>query len=183
MRANLVPTPAVTTSTTSRPRRPSIVRFAALGAGLGLAWGVIARGWMRLISEQPEFSWSGTGYILGATMVLGLILGAAEAARRRGSRGAWRAAAAAFALLGAGAGMLTLPLLVIGGITFARPWRPLVRASLATATLAAVVLVGFAVWQSRQGLPGVVGIVLWVGLAIPLAWAASIPFRPRVARP
>src|SRR5262245_32684167 len=114
MRANLVPNPAVATSTTSPPGQPSIVRFAALGAALGLAWRAIARGWMRLISEQPEFTWSGTGYILGAATLLGLILGAAEAARRRGSRGAWRAAAAAFALLGVGAGVITLPLLVIG---------------------------------------------------------------------
>ena len=45
--------------------QPSVVWAAVLGgAGLGLAWGIVARIWMRLIATTPEFSIPGTAAIL-----------------------------------------------------------------------------------------------------------------------
>ncbi len=40
-----------------------IIFAAVLG---GLVLGIVARLWMRWISTDPEFSWSGTGFIIGA---------------------------------------------------------------------------------------------------------------------
>jgi hypothetical protein len=74
--------------------RPSRLRLALAGAAAGLGWGVTARAWMRRISTEPGFTWSGTGYILGACTVIGLLLGVAKAGRRRGALRWWRATAA-----------------------------------------------------------------------------------------
>jgi hypothetical protein len=47
-----------------------IARSAALGAALVFAWGVADRIWMRLISTDPQFSWSGTSSGLEGVQVL-----------------------------------------------------------------------------------------------------------------
>lgn len=68
----------------SRWPRPTAI---ALGAVLGMTWGVLARLWMRLISDSPEFSWSGTLYIVLVPTMMGAALGLA-AARRSARPGA-----------------------------------------------------------------------------------------------
>ena len=48
------------------------LRAAAVGVVAGFVWGVVARGFMRLMTVTPEFTWSGTLYIVGtATVVVG----------------------------------------------------------------------------------------------------------------
>jgi hypothetical protein len=42
-------------ATTAPPRSLSIVGGFLVG---GLVWGVVARLWMRLITTDPEFTWS-----------------------------------------------------------------------------------------------------------------------------
>jgi hypothetical protein len=158
--------------------RPSRLRLALAGAGLGLGWGVAARAWMRLISTDPEFSWSGTGYILGACTVVGLLLGAAEASRRRGTMGWWRTTGASALLLGVGAGMIVLPTALLGGLAAARRrWHPAIRAVLALAAAVPAVLVARGVWDTVPGLRGVLAIAVWAALAGTLALAFSVPFR------
>ena len=68
---------------------PRVWAAVLVGAGLGLAWGIAARLWMRLISTQPEFSIPGTAAILIIATLFGACAGLAFAARRRGWRG-WR---------------------------------------------------------------------------------------------
>ncbi len=71
-------------------QQPPRLWAAALGGiGLGLAWGVLARLWMRLISTEPGFTLPGTVAILVITSLFGGWTGLALAARRRGWRG-WR---------------------------------------------------------------------------------------------
>jgi hypothetical protein len=158
--------------------RPSRLRWALAGAGLGLGWGVAARAWMRLISTDPEFSWSGTGYILGACTVVGLLLGAAEASRRRGAMGWWRATAASGLLLGVGAGTIVLPTALLGGLAAGRRrWHPAVRAVLALAAAVPAVLVALEVWSSVPPLRAGLAIAVWAALAVTLVLAFSVPFR------
>ena len=57
------------------------LRAALIGFGLGAAWGVVARVWMRLVSTTPDFSWSGTLMIVGFSAVLGLLVGLSWRAR------------------------------------------------------------------------------------------------------
>jgi hypothetical protein len=157
--------------------RSAALRLALAGAGLGLAWGVAARGWMRLITTEPEFSWSGTGYIVGACTVIGLLLGAAEAGRRRGAMRWWRAAGASALLLGVGAGIIVLPTALLGGLAAGRRrWHPAVRAVLALAAAAPVALVARDVWRTLAPLRAGLGVAVWAALAVTLVLAFSVPF-------
>lgn len=95
----------------------------AAGAAVGLAWAVAFRGWMRLISTDPEFSWAGTMFIVVAFTLLAACVELAVHARRRASRWAARAGVALATLpTGMGAGMLFLPTLV-AGTGAANAWR------------------------------------------------------------
>jgi hypothetical protein len=101
----------------------SVVAAIAVGVFVGAGWGIVARAWMRLITEHPEFSWSGTLYIVGAPAVIGAVVALAHVAVAR----QWRAAMVlrvpavmVHVLLGAGAGSLLLPTLVFGSIALAR---------------------------------------------------------------
>lgn len=126
--------------------QPNAWKAAGWGAGLGFLWGVAARVWMRFISTNPEFSWSGTAYIVLAPTLIAVLLGVAVAARPRGGRGWARTAVripagVSVILLGVGAGMLMVPTIVFGGIALFRsryPW-PL-RAILALGTVLVVVV-------------------------------------------
>jgi hypothetical protein len=163
--------------------RPSRLRLALAGAALGLGWGVAARGWMRLITTDPEFSWPGTGYILGACTVIGLLLGAAEAGRRRGAMRWWRATGAAALLLGVGAGIIVVPTALLGGLAAARRrWHPAVRALLALVAAAPALLVARDVWRSLPPLRGGLGVAVWAALAVTLVLGFSVPFQ-QPARP
>ncbi len=100
-----------------------VVAAMAVGLFVGAGWGIVARAWMRLITEHPEFSWSGTLYIVGAPAVIGSVVALAHVAMARG----WRAAmllrvpaGMVHVLLGMGAGALLLPTIVFGSIALAR---------------------------------------------------------------
>ena len=90
-------------------------RYAALGFLLGVAWGVVGRIWMRLISTDPAFSWSGTLLLLGMAGIAGLLVGLVAAARARGASRWWRLVFLGSTVLFLGAGMPLLPGVVIGG--------------------------------------------------------------------
>ncbi len=62
--------------------RHAVLRAALTGFGLGAAWGVVARAWMRLVSTSPEFSWSGTLMIVLLGAIFGLLVGLSWQARQ-----------------------------------------------------------------------------------------------------
>ncbi len=162
--------------------RPPRLGLALTGASLGLGWGVAARAWMRLISTQPEFSWSGTGSIVGACTVVGLLLGAAEASRRRGGRRWRRATAASALLLGVGAGIIVLPTALLGGLAAGlQRWHPVIRTVLGLGAAAPALLVARDIWRTWPSPRGAVAIAVWVALAATLALAFSVPFRQPTA--
>ena len=91
---------------------------------------------MRFVSTDPEFSWSGTGFILGAALLAGLGLGTAYAWSRRARRGWWRALGFPLIFLGAGAGSIMLPGVIIGGLGMGRrTWPKGVRIVLLTVAI------------------------------------------------
>ena len=110
-------------------------RSLPIGAGLGVAYGVAARGWMRLISTDPEFSWSGTLSILLAFGIIGLLLGlayaaAANPAPRLPTRVAHAAGLAGIVLLAASPGVVMVPPILFGAVALHGtrprwPWRVL----------------------------------------------------------
>ena len=100
----------------------------ALAAGLlgGALWGVVARVFMRLLSDDPQFSWEGTLAIVGASAVAGALVGLVHGARVTGRSRWWRLAALPAVVLFAGPGSLLLPAAV--GMAAVLLGRPAVRA-------------------------------------------------------
>jgi len=96
------------------------------GAAVGLAWGLVARLFMRLISTSPGFSWAGTIGIVGMSAVLWGLIGVVVAARGAGRSRWWRLAPLPGLILFAGAGLPMLPGAVATGLVlFVRDvrWR------------------------------------------------------------
>ena len=177
-----------TTSTTSysagtvAERRPASFwgRHPIISGALGgLLWGVIMRLWMRFISTDPEFTWSGTGFILGAAFLAGLGLGTAYALSRRGHRGWWRLFGIPLILLGAGAGSLMLPGTIIGGLAFGRRnWPKVVRIALGTVAIGGTLaLIGLTSEDGFGPIKIAVALVSFAILHTIEMAAASIVFR------
>lgn len=100
--------------------RHPMLRGALAGLGLGLLWGVAARVYMRLLAENPSFSWVGTLFILGLATLLGTGLGLVHSAQSEGRRRWWLLALFPGVLLFAGQGMPFIPAFVVGGLLFSR---------------------------------------------------------------
>lgn len=92
-----------------RERPVAVWGFVLLGSLSGLGLGVVARWWMRLLTEDPDFSWSGTIFIVLAFMVAGSGHGMSWFARRVGARRRWSTAARVTAVA------LTLPIFTAAG--------------------------------------------------------------------
>ncbi len=153
--------------------------FGAVG---GLAWGILMRLWMRYISTDPEFSWSGTLFILGAATIVGLLLGFARLRRLRGGVGWWRSTALSLALLGA-AGAVMWPSVVAGAIAFGRPRPAWLRWVLGVAALTVQIPIirEFAFDNPSSGTVEAAAAVAWyLPMLTVEAWAFSVVVAPRV---
>ena len=144
---------AVVTVDVQTPQQ-RLLPLQGLLAGLlaGAVVGVLARTWMRLITtDAPEFSWSGTLFVVGAFAVLAAAAGAVAGARLRGWRGrgltALRAAGLLTVLpLATGAGIVLAPTLLLGALAAGRTtWPGRVRAVLAALAVVPVLAVH---WQA-----------------------------------
>lgn len=127
----------------SRPRSLSVILIGLL-VGLGL--GIALRGWMRLVSTRPEFTWEGTSAIVGAFAVLGLA--AAVCALVRAKNRPWvgvavRGVAVLLSLACfTGQGLVTAPTVVTAGLALAHPcWPRVLRRGLLAVALAGALVV------------------------------------------
>ena len=119
--------PPLTTTTPRRARPlPSTLAFGLVG---GCALGIAARAWMRLIAEEPEFTWNGTIFIVLAFTVFGTTQAIATVVRARARR---RWAVALARIVGSvgimplfvGAGAIMAPTVVGAGFAVARVGWP-----------------------------------------------------------
>jgi hypothetical protein len=181
-------------TTITRPVVPSralrAVRSAArllLGALGGFVLGVAARAWMRLISDDPEFTWSGTlGIVIGFT-----IFGFTQAVGRqtRISRRRWvPTVGRVVGIVGllplfVAAGGQMMPTVVAGGFVVARPqmpkWAKLVCLAVASVPF---LMAAQSIVDSRFGwsLRSVAGIVLMVALYVIIVLVARPTFAARL---
>ena len=124
---------AVETRSELPTRRTRVWPILIAGPFAGLALGVGARVWMRLISDKPEFSWSGTIFILVGFTIFGVAQSIAIATRRRARRRWTLTIARVVGVIGllplfVGAGSVMLPTVVAGGLAYARTdWNRIVR--------------------------------------------------------
>ena len=130
--------------------RHRLLPLQGLLAGLlaGAAVGALARAWMRLVTtDAPEFSWSGTLFIVGAFALMGGASGAVAGARRRGWHGRTMTVLRAAGLVAvvplmAGAGIVLAPTLLLGALAAGRTsWPAPLRGVLAVLAAVPVLLV------------------------------------------
>lgn len=164
---------------------------AHLGVGLitGVGLGVAARGFMRLLAVDPEFTWSGTVFIVGLFAVFGVVQGGVAAimsrtTRRRITVPARLMGGLSYLMLGGGAGTLMVPFLWFGALALWRiTWHRRVRATLAALAAANMVAV-VGLTLSEDGLdrlrePGVVaGFALFAATYAAAVWNAGPTLRP-----
>lgn len=117
-------------------RSRSVLWGLPAGLAAGAALGVVARVWMRLIAERPEFTWTGTLFIVGAFALFGLAQGAVWAARarrwRRGPLTALRVLAVVASLpIFSAAGAVMFPVVLLASLAVWRTgWPRAVRIGL-----------------------------------------------------
>jgi uncharacterized membrane protein len=159
-------------------------RQAIAGLLGGLALGTLARFWMRLLSDDPEFSWSGTLFIIGGFGVFGLLQTVPRAVRRRRDAG-WKVGVSrvvggvGMLPLFVAAGAVMLPTVLAGGMATTRPnWRRFwIGVAWVVAALPIVVIVVQSVDESGWTLGLGVAVVLIVcTYALVVRWA-----RPTLA--
>ena len=169
-----------------RPRPTGRASARLVGAFLigGALLGAAARLWMRLITSDPAFSWSGTLLIVGIFTIAGTAQGIALAVRRRGwprwAQTIVRALALfAALLLGGGAGIVMLPALVAGSLALGRhDWPRALRAVLgAVAVLNALALLP-ALLAELTVARAAIGWVVMVVLYTVIVGAISLTLRP-----
>jgi hypothetical protein len=149
------------------------------GTVLGFTWGVVMRLWMRYISTNPEFTWAGTGYIIGSATLVGALLGVAVYRRNLGRGNWWRLNGLAVLLLGMAAGGIMMPTVLVGGLALGRRrWPTWLRATLLVLAFGAqVVFFAGASGDFPRGrfATGMAAYAVMLGLE---TWAGSIPFLP-----
>ncbi len=180
--------PSATAPGSPSPARATAVRIArgaATGLVLGAAVGAMARLWMRAVSTDPGFTWSGTLAILAVFAFAGLLTGVVRTLRCDGRRPAWRVLLAPGLVLFAGPGMLLLPGAVVGGWAFSgRGPRVLRLLALAVAVVGMPLTFWFVVASphERLVLEPVVVVTGLGALHAALGWGAAELFRRRPSR-
>lgn len=157
---------------------------------LGLTLGACARAWMRLIAAEPEFTMSGTLFIvLGfgffAVMQSIAALAAARPWRDWPRRGARCLGVVGLLPLFVAAGAMMAPAVVFAGLALWHPsWPRAVRWVLALVALANVVAVSLTIASdfgvSLRSLAGMCGLV---GIYGCIVWAAAGTFSRPNSRP
>ena len=185
------PQPATVIATTAPgllPARSERQRTAmTLAAGLlgGLCLGIVARAWMRLIAEDPAFTWSGTLFIVVGFTVFGLMQRLVAVARRR-AMPRWKltsirvlGAIAMVPLFGA-AGALMFPTVIGGGLALVRvDWRTVTRVLCAVVASGPVLFVGSQLVQTfGWSLHSAAGFVALITVYSALIYATQPTFAP-----
>jgi hypothetical protein len=163
--------------------------LSTLATGLfgGLALGIVARAWMRLIAEDPEFTWEGTIFILGGFTVFGFTQSVIALVRHRATRRWTLAIGRAVGVIGllplfVGAGAIMLPTVVGGGLARARvDWHRYVRVICVVAASGPVLLVGSQLIGSfGWSLHTVAGFLAMVAIYATIIAATKQTFAPPV---
>jgi hypothetical protein len=154
---------------------PAFLRHVAAGTALGLVTGAVARGFMALLTQDPQFSWSGTGFILGLFAVAGLCLSTVWHLKGRHRSRWWKLLALPTAMLGFGPGFLMVPGTIAFALVGGRRWWT--RAAGAAALVGQLALLVWAVTAAEGAEP--VTARTFAGLAILLGccWALGRGLR------
>ena len=152
----------------------------------GVLLGLLLRSWMRFVSTDPEFSWSGTGYTVGAFTVLGLMAGLVDLGRRQNWGRRLLATRITGGVLALGcfqaAGLAMFPTIVPASLGVARSdwWKPLrVALVVGAAAVAPVVVLTMEDLSLQRRL---VALALYAGLCTVEVALLSRILTPSLAR-
>lgn len=175
------PTPAGA----SMPVLPTV----ALGVVGGCALGVIARAWMRLIAEDPEFTWSGTVFIVASFTIFGFAQSIVAVARRPVGRRSKLTIVRTFGALAmlplfVAAGAVMLPTVIGCGLAVARTeWHTMTRCLCLLVAAGPVLFVGNdLVGSFGWSLHSLAGFVLMLAIYTTIIWATRFTFSARFDR-
>lgn len=155
------------------------------GLSVGLVLGASARVFMRLLADEPEFSWGGTIFVVGVFTIFGATQSLVALVRSR-TDSRWLTAparllgGASYLLLGGGAGIVMLPFLWCVSLAMWRTdWRRWLRQSVAL--VGAVDLIAVIVLQLND-VPfrpvHLLGFLLLLAVYLAAAWTAGSSLRP-----
>ena len=156
-----------------------------LGLARGIGIGIVARGFMRLLSGDPGFSLSGTLFIIGLFTFFGTVQGVVAGTRARTDRRRFTApirflGAFSYLILGLGAGIVMAPFLWTMGPALARrDWHRRVRFGLAgVAALNFAAVIAMHMNEEDFELVHVGGFVVLLVTYLAIAWTAGPTFDP-----
>ena len=158
-----------------------------LVAGLigGVAWGAVARVWMRFIASSPEFTWSGTLFIVIGFGVAGVAHAAVHLGRRRKLRRPGLTVLRLIAVvslfpLSFGAGASAFPMVIFGPLAMAQTsWSIWVRRAAAAVALLSAVLVAASIFEDFSFGRAAVGTVWFLVIYAVIVWTARLSLAPQ----
>ena len=169
-----------------RDARRRVAPTLAVGLAGGLSLGIVARAWMRLIAEEPAFTWGGTIFIVLGFTIFGLTQSVVAIATGRARRRWTLTIARLIGTVGlmplfVAAGGLMLPTVIGGGFASARrEWRLLARGACAAVASAPVLLVGHDLVQSfGWSLHTIAGFTAMLAVYSTIVWTARFTFAAR----
>ncbi len=167
----------------SSPRAAPVLTVGVFG---GFILGALARGWMRLISDQPEFTWSGTAFIVLGFTVFGLAQSAVALARRHAMRRRRLIVVRAIGIvcmlqLFVAAGAIMFPTVFGAGLAIARRgWHKAARAACVVIAAGPVLFVGAdLVHKFGWSIQTVVGFVSMLAIYSVIIWATRFALAPQ----
>jgi len=149
----------------------------------GLALGAISRVWMRLISNEPEFSWGGTVVVVGVFVLSGLgpgISSMMSAGGRRSDRIGRGAGLVLLLPLFGAAGAQMMPTVILGSLSVHRKtWNPWIRVLFGL--LALILPVGIVIEEllGEVSFRRVVGLLMFTATYVAVVFMTAPIFHPR----
>jgi hypothetical protein len=179
-------TETTTTIPGGRPRRrlpwPVVL---PLGLLAGWAWGINARVWMRFISTDPSFTWSGTLFIVNGFGIAALAQAGAYLGRRAELRRPWLTGVRVLTFigllpLGMAAGAMAFPTVVFAPLAIEhREWPRWWRGLIGLLALLPLGLVGWLLLDDLSVGRAAVGFVWFLALYAVIVWGAHFTLAPQ----
>ena len=152
----------------------------------GLAWGIFARFWMRFIATDPEFTWSGTlfivtGFGIAALGQAGAYLGR-RASLRRSRMTVLRVVTFASLLpLGMAAGGPMFPTIVLAPIALTHDdWSGRTRVAVGVVATLPILFIAKVIFGDLPLVRAAVGFVWFLAVYTGIVWAAGFTLAPQL---
>jgi hypothetical protein len=152
----------------------------------GLAWGTIARLWMRFISTNEEFTWGGTLFIVIGFGIAGLAQSGAYLGRRanlaRPAMTALRVVAVIALLpLGAAAGASMFPTIILATLALTHhTWPRWLRGVVGAVALLPALATAVSFFDDLPVIRAALGAVWFFAIYAGIIWAARFSLGPQL---